>query len=275
MRSVSATTIDLSGRVAIVTGAGRGIGRGIARTLARNGARIVIAEIDPATGADAADEIRSTGGQAIAVRTDVTDSRAVEAMVARCLAEWGTVDILVNNAGTASSHMVEDMPESEWRRVLDVNLTGPFLCSKAVLAVMKRNHYGKIVNISTPGARRISFNAGANYTAAKEGLHALTRHLAYEVADHGINVNCVSPGTTITPLVEGESAPGYPAERAKMIPRGRLATIDDTANAVLFLVSDLADYVCGVVLDVEGGVLLGWTDVATYRAARRARTHSA
>lgn len=268
----SPTTIDLSERVAIVTGAGRGIGRGIARTLARNGARIVAADIDPVTAADAAREIRSSGGSAIDVQADVTDGASVEAMVARCVAEWGTVDILINNAGTASSHMVEEMPESEWRRVLDVNLTGPFLCSKAVLPVMKRNRYGKIVNISTPGARRISFNAGANYTAAKEGLHALTRHLAYEVADLGINVNCVSPGTTITPLVQGESAPGYSAERTKMIPRGRLATVDDTANAVLFLVSDLADYVCGIVLDVEGGVLLGWTDVATYRASRRERT---
>src|SRR5574341_2135554 len=158
----SPTTIDLSGRVAIVTGAGRGIGRGIARTLARNGARIVAADIDPTTAADAAREIRSSGGAAIDVEADVTDGASVEAMVARCVAEWGTVDILVNNAGTASSHMVEDMPESEWRRVLDVNLTGPFLCSKAVLPGMKRNRYGKIVNISTPGARRISFNAGAN-----------------------------------------------------------------------------------------------------------------
>lgn len=272
---MTATAIDLGGRVAIVTGAGRGIGRGIAHTLARSGARVVVAEIDPATAAATAAGIRANGCDAIDVQTDVTDSQSVEAMVARCLQEWGTVDILVNNAGTASSHMVEDMPESEWRRVLDVNLTGPFLCSKAVLPVMTRNRYGKIVNISTPGARRISFNAGANYTAAKEGLHALTRHLAYEVADLGINVNCVSPGTTMTKLVEGESAPGYAVERARMIPRGRLATVDDTANAVLFLVSDLADYVCGVVLDVEGGVLLGWTDLPTYRAARRARTHPA
>ncbi len=265
---MTALTIDLTGRAAIVTGGGRGIGRGIARTLARCGAQVVIADIDPVTAAETAAAIRSDGGSAIDVQADVTDAASVEAMVAGCAASFGSVDILVNNAGTASGHTVEDMPESEWRRVVDVNLTGPFLCSKAVLPFMRRQRFGKIVNVSSPGAHRISFNAGANYTASKEGLLALTRHLAYEVADLGINVNAVCPGTTITRLVEGESAPGYPAERMKTIPRGRLTTVDDTANAVLFLVSDLADYVCGVHLDVDGGVLLGWTDLGTYRANR-------
>jgi len=261
--------IDLSGRVAIVTGAGRGIGRGIARSLARHGARLVTADIDGATAADAAREIGEAGGEAIAYEVDVADSAGVRAMVEQCLARFGTVDILVNNAGAVTTQMVEDMPEADWRRVVDVNLTGPFLCSKAVLPTMRAKGAGKIVNVSSNGAKRISYNGGASYTASKEGLLAFTRHLAYEVARFGVNVNAICPGTTETPLEARVAPPGYLAERVKLIPRGRLATADDTANAVLFLVSDLADYVNGVALDVDGGSLLGWYDVETYLARRR------
>ena len=268
----TSTTIDLSGRVAIVTGSARGIGRGIAASLGRHGARVLIADVDGAAAEITARELRASGCDALHVSVDVTDSAGVRDMVASCLTTWGTVDILVNNAGTATSQMVEDMPEADWRRVLDVNLTGPFLCSQAVLGVMRRNRYGKIVNVSSPAARRISFSAGANYTASKEGLHGLTRHLAYEVADLGINVNAICPGTTVTSLVQREALEEYPAERVKLIPRRRLATVEDSANAVLFLVSDLADYICGAVIDVDGGVLLGWTDLETYRAKRRARS---
>lgn len=261
--------IDLGGRVAIVTGAGRGIGRGVARILAQHGARVVLADIDGDTAGDAAREIVGEGGEAISVQVDVADSEGVRAMVDRCLAQWGTAEILVNNAGVATTQMVEEMPESDWRRVIDVNLTGPFLCCRAVLPVMRRKGYGKIVNISSTGGKRISYNGGANYTASKEGLLAFTRHLAYEVAGYGINVNALCPGTTLTTLLEGVMPPGYLQERTKGIPRGRLASVEDHARAVLFLVSDLADFVCGVALDVDGGSLLGWYDVETYRARRR------
>lgn len=263
--------IDLSGRVAIVTGAARGIGQGIAQMLVRHHARVVIADIDGAAAEDVARDIVDRGGEAFAVQMDVTDGAAARAMVDACLARWNTVDILVNNAGTATTQMIEDMPEADWRRVIDVNLTGPFICCQAVLPVMRRNGYGKIVNISSTGGRRISYNGGANYTASKEGLLGLTRHLAYEVASHGINVNAICPGTTVTSLVERVGAPGTLDERVKNVPRGRFATVEDTAKAVLFLVSDMADFICGVALDVDGGMLLGWYPLETYRQRRQRR----
>ncbi len=261
--------IDLSGQVAIVTGAGRGIGRSIGQTLAQHGARVAVVDLDLEAAASAAKEITDTYGEAIPVQVDVSDSTSVKAMVDRCLAEWDTVDILVNNAGIATTHMIEDMSESDWRRVIDVNLTGPFLCCKAVLPVMRANGYGKIVNISSVASKRISYNAGANYTAAKEGLLGFTRHLAYEVASYGINVNAICPGPTLTPMMSEVATPETLRARKKSVPRGRLSTPEDQANAVLFLVSDLAGHICGVALDVDGGSLLGWYDVETYRVKRR------
>lgn len=261
--------IDLSGRVAIVTGSARGIGRSIAHTLAQHGARVAVADIDLETAANVAQEITDTGREAISVQVDVTDSTSVQAMVNQCLADWGTVDILVNNAGIATTHMVEDMSEANWRRVIDVNLTGPFLCCKAVLPVMRSNGYGKIVNISSVASKRISYNAGANYTASKEGLLGFTRHLAYEVASYGINVNTVCPGPTLTPMMSEVATPETLRAREKSVPRGRLSTPEEQANAVLFLVSGLADHIFGVALDVDGGALLGWYDVETYRVRRR------
>jgi NAD(P)-dependent dehydrogenase (short-subunit alcohol dehydrogenase family) len=261
--------IDLDGKVAIVTGSARGIGLGIARSLVAHGARVVVADIDAEAGQAAATELADSGADVAFVQVDVTRSADAETMVDLCVKRWGTLDILVNNAGGVSSQMVEDMPESEWRRVIDVNLTAPFLCSKAALPVMLQHQYGKIVNISSTGGRRISYNGGANYTASKEGLLALTRHLAYEVARFGINVNAICPGTTETAMEHRVAPPGYHAERTRLIPKGRLATVDDTANAVLFLVSEMADYICGVALDVDGGTLLGWYDIDTYVARRR------
>ncbi|HEY8477085.1 MAG TPA: SDR family NAD(P)-dependent oxidoreductase [Chloroflexota bacterium] len=261
--------IDLGGRVAIVTGAGQGIGQGIAQTLARHGARIAVADINLAAAEETACGIDAEGGEAMAVHVDVSDAASVRAMVERCLARWETVHILVNNAGIVTTQLVEEMPEEDWRRVIDVNLTGPFLCCQAVLPIMRRNGYGKIVNVASVAGRRISHSAGANYTASKAGLLGFTRHLAYEVASYGINVNAICPAATLTPLGERILPAEMLAERVASIPRGRLATPQDHANAVLFLVSDLADFICGATLDVDGGSLLGWYDVETYRARRR------
>ncbi len=261
--------IDLRGRAAIVTGAGQGIGQGIAETLAKHGARVLVADVNLDTATAVAQGIDDTGGEAAAVQVDVSDAASVKDMVDRCLALWETVHILVNNAGIATTQMVEDMSEQDWRRVLDVNLTGPFLCCKAVLPVMRRNGYGKIVNISSVAAKRISYNSAANYTASKEGLLGFTRHLAYEVASYGINVNAICPGPTLTPLLRRVATEQTLAERRKSVPQGRMADLQDHAKAVLFLVSDLAEHICGVALDVDGGSLLGWYDVETYRIKRR------
>jgi NAD(P)-dependent dehydrogenase (short-subunit alcohol dehydrogenase family) len=262
--------IDLTDKVAIVTGAGRGIGRSIAHTLASHGAHTAVVDLDQDVAEKVAQEIAETGAKSIAVQADVSKAASVQAMVDRCVEEWGTIDILVNNAGIATTHMIQDMSEADWRRVIDVNLTGPFLCCKAVLPVMRAKGYGKIVNISSVASKRISYNAGANYTASKEGLLGFSRHLAYEVASYGINVNVICPGPTVTPMMTEVATPETLRAREKSVPRGRLATPEDQANAVLYLVSDLSAHICGVALDVDGGALLGWYDIETYRA-RRAR----
>jgi len=193
-------------------------------------------------------------------------------MVDSCVKQWARFDILVNNAGIATSQTVEEMPEEDWRRVLDTNLTGPFLCCRAALPPMRKNGWGKIVNVSSVGGRRISYNGGANYTASKAGLLAFTRHLAFEVALYGINVNAICPGPTLAPMMDRLAAPETFNQILKSVPRGRLATPEDQAQAVLFLVSDLADFICGVALDVDGGFLLGWHDIETYRANRMRRS---
>lgn len=261
--------IDLGGRVAIVTGGGRGIGQSIAHTLAQHGARVAVADLDPETAAAVAREIADTGREAISIQVNVSDAASVQAMVEKCLAEWDTVDILINNAGISTTDMIEYMSEADWRRVIDVNLTGPFLCCKAVLPVMRGNGYGRIVNVSSVASKRISYNAGANYTAAKEGLLGFSRHLAYEVASYGINVNVICPGPTLTPMMDEVATPETLRARKKSVPRGCLATPEDQANAILFLLSGLADHICGVALDVDGGALLGWYDVETYRIKRK------
>jgi NAD(P)-dependent dehydrogenase (short-subunit alcohol dehydrogenase family) len=261
--------VDLSNRVAIVTGAGRGIGRRIAQALAENGARVVVADLDPDWAESAVREISEAGHEAMAVEVDVTKSDSIQAMVDRTVEEWGSVDILVNNAGIATTAMVEDLPEEDWRQVIEVNLTGPFLCCKAVLPIMRENGWGRIINVSSVASKRISYNAGANYTASKEGLLGLTRHLAYEVAPDGVNVNALCPGPTLTPHLEKVATEESLAARKRSVPQGRLATPEDQAKAVLFLVSDLADHVCGVALDVDGGSLLGWYDVEDYRRVRK------
>lgn len=260
--------IDLGGQVAIVTGAGQGIGRGIAQLLADHGCNVTVADIDGEAARRVEAEILEKGGEAVSVQVDVASSSSVRAMVDRCLSQWNTIDILVNNAGIATTQMVEEMSEADWRRVIDVNLTGPFLCCRAVIPIMRSKGHGKIVNVSSVGGKRISYNGGANYTASKEGLLGFTRHLAYELAPLGINVNAICPGTTLTPLIERITAPETLQQRIKSIPRGRFATPEDHAKAVLFLVSDLADHICGVAVDVDGGSLLGWYDVESYRLKR-------
>jgi len=260
---------ELAGRVAIVTGAGAGIGAGIAAALAGAGAAMAVADIDEAGAAATARAIEDKGGRALAVGVDVADASQVEEMVRRTVASLGGVDILVNNAGIATTHLVEDLGEAEWRRVLDVNLTGPFLCCKAVLPLMREKGWGRIVNIASVAAKRISFTGAASYTASKAGLLGFTRHLAYEVAPHGINVNAICPGPTLTAMYERNADEQTRRERIAMVPKGRWITPDDNGRIAVFLCSEAADALCGLAIDVDGGSLLGWMPWEKYMAKRR------
>ncbi|MCC6194700.1 MAG: SDR family oxidoreductase [Burkholderiales bacterium] len=253
--------MELEGKVAIVTGAGRGIGEGIARVLAREGARVVVNNDrngDDANRVVAA--IGAAGGKAIAIRADISSRSEVEALVAQALAAFGAIDILVNNAGIeVPPSLVKDLPEAQWDRVLGVNLKGTFLCCQAVLPAMMAKRRGKIVNIASTAAKRMSFFGSADYTASKHGVIGLTQHLAWEVADHRINVNAVCPGGVLTPLLEQHTTPEFrDALTRRLVPLGRFCTIEEIGEVVSFLASSRADMITGQALAVDGGLLSGF-----------------
>jgi 3-oxoacyl-[acyl-carrier protein] reductase len=243
--------IDLSGRVAIVTGASRGIGRAIARQLAAQGAHVMAA----ARGDNAsvvADEIVAAGGRAEAVPLDVTGAGAAEEIVATTLQRHGRIDILVNNAGIARDQLMLRMKREDWDAVLATNLTGAFVLTQAVLKPMIRQRGGRIICISSVVGQ--SGNAGqANYAASKAGVIGFAKAVALEVASRGITVNVVAPGLIETDMTRAitESARD---EWASKIPLRRLGTPDDIASAVCFLASDEASYITGQVLAVNGGM---------------------
>jgi len=250
---------DIKGKVAIVTGAASGIGRAIASDLAGFGAKVVIADMDLRNAQKAVREIESAGGKAIAVKTDVSDSKSVDQMVKRTMEKYGKIDILVNNAGIMSRCMVMDMKEEELKRTLDINLKGVFLCSQTVAKHMIERKSGKIVNVGSSLSSRGSAcnlsGGGADYCASKAAVQAFTRTLAMELAPSGINVNAVAPGVTNTPMHEGlwEGAKLY---YENSVPLGRMAEPEDIADVVLFLVTDAARYITGQTIHVNGGQIM-------------------
>ena len=266
---MGASDQELTGKVAIVTGAGAGIGAGIAAMLAEAGAAVTVADLDGARAASTAKAIEKRGGRAIMVTADVSDAHEIDALVRQTVTDLGGIDSLVNNAGIATTELVEDLDEEKWRGVLDVNLTGPFLCCKAVLPYMRRKGWGRIVNVASVAAKRISFTGAASYTASKAGLLGFTRHLAYEVAPHGINVNAICPGPTMTPMYERNADEQTRRERIALVPKGRWLTPEDHGRVAVFLCSEAADALCGLAIDVDGGSLLGWMPWERYMAQRR------
>jgi 3-oxoacyl-[acyl-carrier protein] reductase len=241
-------------RVAIVTGGGQGIGRAIVLSLAGSGFHTVVADVNAGTAADAAKEAAGLGPAAHSVTVDVSKGESVEAMVAGTLERFGRIDVLVNNAGITRDGLLMRMDEAAWQKVLDINLTGTFLCSKAVLRHMVKARWGRIVNIaSVVGAMG---NAGqCNYAASKAGVIGFSKSLAREVASRNVTVNAVAPGYIETAMTDALPQDAKDKLTA-IIPAQRLGTAQDVAGCVGFLVSDAAAYVTGQVLHVNGGMYM-------------------
>jgi 3-oxoacyl-[acyl-carrier protein] reductase len=244
---------DLSGKVALVTGASRGIGSAIAQTLAARGAHVIAAARgDHANGT--VDIIRQAGGKADAMTLDVTDPASVEATVSSVLERHGRLDVLVNNAGIARDQLMLRMKREDWDDVISTNLTSAFTCVQAVLKPMIKQRAGRIVSISSVVGQM--GNAGqANYAASKAGLIGFSKALAREVASRNITVNVVTPGLIDTDMTRAVADKAQ-AEWEGLIPLRRLGTTQDVAAAVCFLASDEASYITGQVLGVNGGMYM-------------------
>jgi len=250
--------MKLEGKRALVTGAGRagrGIGRSIALSLAEEGASVAVSDIVADNAQGVAREVaEATGRPTLAIVANVADAASVEQMVSKVMEEWGGIDILVNNAGITKDDLLLRMTEEAWDTVLDVNLKGAFLCTRAVARIMLRQRSGRIVNIAS--VMGIVGNRGqANYSASKGGLIALTKTTAKELGSRGITANAVAPGfieTVMTDALPEELR----REMQKMIPLERLGSPDDVARVVRFLCTDDAAYVTGQVIQVDGGLFM-------------------
>jgi 3-oxoacyl-[acyl-carrier protein] reductase len=246
--------LELAGKVALVTGGAQGIGRAVALLLGRNGADIVISDINLEKAEETANEVQAIGRKAMAMKVNVADLREVERMVEAIIEKFGKIDILVNNAGIARDKLILRMTEEDWDAVLNVNLKGTFNCTKAVVRYMSKQKSGKIVNIASVSGEM--GNVGqANYSASKAGVIGLTKTIAREFAQRGINVNAIAPGYIQTPMTDG--LPEKVKEELKrLIPMERLGQPEDVAQAVLFLVSEASSYITGQVLNVNGGIYM-------------------
>jgi len=248
----------LKGKVAIVTGGGAGIGKAIALRLAEKGADVAIGDIDEAAALAVAGQIEALGRRAAVSRTDVTRKPEIEALVAKAR-QLGPIDILINNAGVEEITPLLEIPEAEWDRTLDTNLKSVFLCSQvAAHQMIADGRGGKMVNLGSIAGimppRKVP-----HYASSKGAVHTLTKQLALELAPHNITVNAVAPGVIRNGLSTHHSLadPERAARIESGIPLGRVGSPRDIAHAVLFLVSEAADYITGVVLPVDGGFLLG------------------
>ncbi|MCX7016166.1 MAG: 3-oxoacyl-[acyl-carrier-protein] reductase [Candidatus Sumerlaeota bacterium] len=244
----------LQDRIAVVTGSGQGIGRAIALKLASEGAHVMISDVMRETGEATAKDVEALGRKSVFVPCDVANSEEAKNLIEETVKAFGRVDILVNNAGITRDGLAMRMSDADWDLVLAINLKGPFNCSRAAMRPMMKQRSGRIINIASVVG--VIGNAGqANYSASKGGLISLTKTLARELASRQITVNAVAPGfirTRMTDVLDEKVKEALMAQ----IPLGRLGEADDVANAVLFLASDLAAYLTGQVIHVNGGMAM-------------------
>jgi L-rhamnose 1-dehydrogenase len=258
---------DLTSKIAIVTGSSRGIGRGIALRLAEAGAKVAVNYHDPgepelgrnnvADAHEVVETITANGGKAIAIEASVASQTDVDRLVAETVHTWGALDILVNNAGICPFHDFLDMPLALWQKVMDVNLTGVFLCSQAAARQMvAQGRGGRIISISSISAS-VGGARQTRYTPTKAGVHSLMQSLAIVLGPHGITCNSVAPGAVTTDINKEDFAePGKLAHIRSRVPLGRPGAPDDIAGPVVFLASDAARYVNGASLLVDGGMFV-------------------
>jgi NAD(P)-dependent dehydrogenase (short-subunit alcohol dehydrogenase family) len=244
---------DFEGRVAIVTGASRGIGRAAAARLIERGAKVAVNVRDTGRANALA---TSLGASALAVPGDVAAPGVIESVVATTLERFGRIDILVNNAALATGTRFEQLTAEEWRLAMEVNLTVPFLLTKAVLPTMKAQGYGRIVNISSTAGRMVSTLGGAHYTASKTGLLGLTRAAAKELGKYGITINAICPGRIDTELTRENATDEELQKYAAGYPVPRMGTALEVADLICFIASDRAGYMTGTSLDINGGDLM-------------------
>lgn len=267
--------MELKGKAAIVTGAGRGAGAGIARVMAREGARIAVVDLDIDAAQRVAAALVASGAEAVAIRADISKQADAQALAEQTQAAFGAIDILVNNAGVGgTASFMRDVTEENWDRVMDVNAKGILFCCQAVLPAMTAAGRGKIVNIDSIAGMRMAFFSSVEYTASKHAVTGLTRHLAWELADLRINVNAVCPGGILTPAIESYATPERRAAIVeRVVPLGRFCAPEDIGEAVCFLASARADLITGQLLAVDGGALTGYGE--DLRAVLRSRVAEA
>jgi 3-oxoacyl-[acyl-carrier protein] reductase len=247
--------MNLSGRVALVTGASQGIGHACARKLASAGAAVAVAARNQQKLEELAAQIAAAGGQAAAFPMDVADEEQVKAGIKAAIGKFGKIDILVNNAGITKDTLLMRMKRADWDAVLNTNLTSAYLATQQVIGSMLKQRWGRIINITSVFGQ-MGQAGQANYASSKAGLIGFTMAIAREVGSRGITSNAVAPGFIETAMTEG-LPPDLKESALKMIPLGRIGTAEDVANAVCFLASEEAGYITGHVLNVNGGMLMG------------------
>lgn len=244
----------LKDKVVVITGGAGGIGQACAKAFAAEGARVVVADVNLGQAREVAQQLGGSD-RALGLQVDVTSPQSVQAMVDETMRAFGRIDVLVNNAGIFHRTPIDDLPVEDWDQLMAVNLKGVFLCSQAVLKIMKHQRSGNIINMASMGGQLGGIVAGADYSASKAGVLCFTKSLAKNAGPLGINVNAVNPGVIDSPMTR-PWGPELLQKRIEETPLGRLGTVEDVADVVVFLASHQARFIHGAHIDVNGGIYM-------------------